>query len=146
MKKLFLVLFIFICANSLAPQSSKASVYSMTYCVLQGEWSTVYIKGSTGGWGRCETFDKRDNPVLYSEILRRTQLWAWDVNKKLINTNTLNRLIAQYKIVKKDKSLNDEILEAEQKKLRKKRKEFKEKKKKLIEKKKIADAKKDKKK
>ena len=115
----------------------------MTYCVLQGEWSTVYIKGSTGGWGRCETFDKRDNPVLYSEILRRTQLWAWDVNKKLINTNTLNRLIAQYKIVKKNKNLNDEILEAEQKKIAEEKERIQREKKEIeLERKKIADAKK----
>ncbi len=117
--------------------------YQLQYCVGGGEWSRVY-KGKyviEGLSNSCPIIDKRTQAGLYSAIVSRTQYHGSDLRTSWINTNSLRRLIAQYKVEKIQPT--DENLKAQQKKIADEKKRIADEKRKIEEeKKRIADAKK----
>lgn len=146
MKRLLIIISLVIGSSLFSENYAKA--YELQYCLhSSSEWSTVHFRKRVVDYLKaCPIIDKRDNSALYSEILRHTRRWNRDGDVKLINTDTLKRLVAQYSVKKKDTTKDEEYLKAQKKKIIEDQKRIKDEQKKIEEeKKRITDAKKNKK-
>lgn len=119
--------------------------YQLQYCIGVGEWSRVYrgkeVKDYRKKSRSCAIVDKRTNGGLYSAIISRTQYHRNDHRTSWINTNSLRRIVSQYKVEKIQPT--DENLKAQQKKIEEEKKRIENEKRKIEEeRKRIADAKK----
>ena len=136
MKRLLIIISLVIGSSLFSENYAKA--YELQYCLhSSSEWSTVHFRKRVVDYLKaCPIIDKRDNSALYSEILRHTRRWNRDGDVKLINTDTLKRLVAQYSVKKKDTTKDEEYLKAQKKKIIEDQKRIKDEQKKIEEEKK----------
>ena len=133
------LLYVFIILGSGLMINTNVEAYEMQYCKSRYEHSSIETKKSKySTWTSCQTVDRRDNPGLYEELLRKRQRATNPSypHTYFISTKTLERAIQTY--AKKPESNVQTNLEIENEK----RKIAEEKKRIEEEKKRIAEAKK----